>query len=95
MLPQDADMLLSIINMKLRDFYGSLDALCEDLDEDKEQITEDTFRDRIYLRWREESVYCRIAVRLSCSLCAQKENKRLRERPQQKENKRLRKQQCI
>lgn len=38
MLPQDADILLSIINMKLRDFYGSLDALCEDLDEDKEQI---------------------------------------------------------
>lgn len=38
MLPQDADMLLSIINMKLRDFYGSLDALCEDLNEDKEQI---------------------------------------------------------
>ena len=38
MLPQDAHMLLSIINMKLRDFYGSLDALCEDLDEDKEQI---------------------------------------------------------
>ena len=38
MLPQDADMLLSIINMKLRDFYGSLDALGEDLDEDKEQI---------------------------------------------------------
>ena len=38
MLPHDADMLLSIINMKLRDFYGSLDALCEDLDEDKEQI---------------------------------------------------------
>ena len=38
MLPQDADMLLSIINMKLRDFYGSLYALCEDLDEDKEQI---------------------------------------------------------
>ncbi|MFR0799588.1 MAG: DUF4250 domain-containing protein [Suilimivivens sp.] len=38
MLPQDANMLLSIINMKLRDFYGSLDALCDDLDEDKEQI---------------------------------------------------------
>ena len=38
MLPQDANMLLSIINMKLRDFYGSLDALCEDLDVDKEQI---------------------------------------------------------
>ena len=38
MLQQDADMLLSIINMKRRDFYGRLDALCEDLDEDKEQI---------------------------------------------------------
>ncbi|GFP74876.1 DUF4250 domain-containing protein [Clostridium fungisolvens] len=28
----DAFILLSIINMKLRDFYNSLDALCEDMD---------------------------------------------------------------
>lgn len=38
MLPQDPVMLLSVINLKLRDFYGSLDALCEDLDVEKEEI---------------------------------------------------------
>ena len=37
-LPKDAYMLLSIINMKLRDMYSSLDALCDDMDEDKQQI---------------------------------------------------------
>ncbi len=40
MLPQDPVLLLSFINMKLRDFYPSLDALCEDLDADKSEITE-------------------------------------------------------
>ena len=34
-LPNDPIMLLSVINLKLRDFYPTLDALCEDLDEDK------------------------------------------------------------
>ncbi len=29
-LPQDPIMLFSVINMKLRDQYGSLDLLCED-----------------------------------------------------------------
>lgn len=38
MLPQDPVMLLSMVNMKLRDQYLSLDALCEDLDEDREEI---------------------------------------------------------
>ncbi|MBQ7740196.1 MAG: DUF4250 domain-containing protein [Eubacterium sp.] len=38
MLPSDAFMLFSVINMKLRDFYPSLDALCDDLNEDKEKI---------------------------------------------------------
>lgn len=37
-LPKDPYMLLSMINMKLRDFYDSLDALCDDMDEDKQQI---------------------------------------------------------
>ena len=37
-LPKDPYMLLSIINMKLRDFYSSLDALCDDMDEDKHEI---------------------------------------------------------
>ena len=38
MLPKDPVMLLSVVNMKLRDRYASLDALCEDMDEDKAQI---------------------------------------------------------
>ena len=37
-LPKDPFMLLSVINMKLRDFYSSLDALCEDMGEIKEEI---------------------------------------------------------
>ena len=32
MIPQDPVMLLSFINLKLRDFYGSLKQLCDDLD---------------------------------------------------------------
>ncbi len=31
-------MLLSFINMRLRDFYKDLDALCEDLDVGKSEI---------------------------------------------------------
>ena len=38
MLPQDPVMLLSVINMKLRDRYASLDALCEDMDVSREEI---------------------------------------------------------
>ena len=37
-LPKDAFILLGVINMKLRDFYPSLDALCDDLGEDKNEI---------------------------------------------------------
>ena len=37
-LPSDPAMLLSYINMKLRDFYTSLDTLCKDLDIDKEEL---------------------------------------------------------
>lgn len=38
MIPKDPVMLLSFMNLKLRDFYPSLDALCEDLDADKVEI---------------------------------------------------------
>lgn len=38
-LPKDPYMLLSVVNMKLRDFYDSLDALCDDMDADKGEIT--------------------------------------------------------
>ena len=37
-LPSNAYVLLSVVNTKLRDFYSSLDALCDDLGEDKEEI---------------------------------------------------------
>ncbi len=35
MLPKDPMLLLSVVNTKLRDVYDSLDALCEDLEEDR------------------------------------------------------------
>ncbi len=38
MLPQDPYILLSYVNTKLRDQYDSLDALCDDLDADQEEI---------------------------------------------------------
>lgn len=37
-LPKDPMMLFGLINMKLRDFYPSLDALCSDLNVNKEDI---------------------------------------------------------
>ena len=37
-LPADPIMLLSVVNLKLRDFYKNLDALCEDLDADKAEL---------------------------------------------------------
>ena len=39
-IPEDPMMLYSYLNMKLRDEYPSLDALCEDLDVSKEEILE-------------------------------------------------------
>ena len=40
MVPKDPMILLSYVNLKLRDFYGSLDALCEDMDLDKAEIVD-------------------------------------------------------
>ena len=40
MLPKDPMLLLSVVNTKLRDAYDSLDALCEDLDEDRSALEE-------------------------------------------------------
>lgn len=39
-LPKDPIMLLSVINMKLRDFYPTLEALCDDLDINQEDLTD-------------------------------------------------------
>jgi len=38
MISKDPFILLSIINTKLRDTYSSLDLLCDDLDESREEI---------------------------------------------------------
>lgn len=37
-LPKDPMLLLSVVNTKLRDQYTSLDALCEDMQADREKI---------------------------------------------------------
>ena len=37
-LPKDPFMLLSVVNTKLRNYYSTLDALCDDLGENKEDI---------------------------------------------------------
>lgn len=37
-LPQDPVMLMSVINMKLRDFYTDLDALCDDMGIDRKEL---------------------------------------------------------
>ncbi|MCP1109199.1 hypothetical protein M2145_000383 [Lachnospiraceae bacterium PF1-21] len=39
-LPSDPVMLLSVINTDLRDFYPSLDALCEDRNLDKQGLVD-------------------------------------------------------
>lgn len=40
MLPQDPAMLLSYVNMKLRDQYDSLESMCDDLDIAMSEIVE-------------------------------------------------------
>ncbi len=37
-IPSDPAMLLSFVNLKLRDYYDSLDAMCDDLSLDREDI---------------------------------------------------------
>lgn len=37
-LPNDAMLCLSVVNTKLRDHYANLDALCEDLTVNKEEL---------------------------------------------------------
>ena len=37
-LPQDPFVLFSMVNTKLRDFYSSLDELCDDMNIDKDEL---------------------------------------------------------
>lgn len=39
-LPKDPIMLLSVINMKLRDFYPTLEALCDDMEINQAELTD-------------------------------------------------------
>ena len=39
-LPKDPAMLLSIVNMKLRDFYPTLTTLCEEMEIKETELTE-------------------------------------------------------
>ena len=39
-IPGDPVILLSFLNTRLRDFYPNLDALCEDLEQDKTVLTQ-------------------------------------------------------
>ena len=40
MIPKDPVMLLSFVNLKLRDYGKNLEELCEDLDMDQAEIEE-------------------------------------------------------
>ncbi|MBD5534267.1 MAG: DUF4250 domain-containing protein [Lachnospiraceae bacterium] len=40
MVPKDPVMLLSFVNMKLRDFYQDVDELCSQLDIDRKELEE-------------------------------------------------------
>lgn len=39
-LPNDPLLLMSVVNTKLRDFYPSLEALCDDLNENRAALEE-------------------------------------------------------
>ena len=55
-LPSDPIMLLSVVNLKLRDFYPSLDALCDDLDADRGSALRQPCRCGVRIRRGTESV---------------------------------------
>ena len=40
MIPQDPIMLLSFVNLKLRDYYSNLDNMCEDFDISRRELEE-------------------------------------------------------
>lgn len=38
MIPKDPVMLLSFVNLKLRDFYSSLDDMCREMELDRKEL---------------------------------------------------------
>ena len=51
-LPKDPMMLLSVVNTKLRDFHPALDALCEDMEVDRQEI--ETILQKIRYQYKED-----------------------------------------
>lgn len=39
-MPEDPVMLLSYVNLKLRDYYSGLDAMCDDMDISRAELEE-------------------------------------------------------
>ena len=57
-LPKDPAMLLSVVNMKLRDFYPSLDELCRSEDVSRSQLEQSLASLRyVYREERNQFVY--------------------------------------
>ncbi|MGN0432216.1 MAG: DUF4250 domain-containing protein [Lachnospiraceae bacterium] len=40
MIPKDPVMLLSFVNLKLRDYYPNIETMCEELDIDQKELEE-------------------------------------------------------
>ncbi|MEY8491888.1 DUF4250 domain-containing protein [Lachnospiraceae bacterium 29-91] len=56
-LPKDPMILLSVVNTKLRDHYESLDALCQDMEIEKEELTDRLGQiDYVYMEERNQFV---------------------------------------
>ncbi len=56
---KDPAILLSLLNTKLRDYYSSLEELCEDMDENPEDIKESLQRIG-YVYSREQNQFIKI-----------------------------------
>ena len=59
-LPRDPMLLLSVVNTKLRDYYHSLDALCDDMNVNKEEAVVFTFCERLIMNNTKEQRECLI-----------------------------------
>ena len=68
-LPGDPVILLGVVNTKLRDFYPSLDAMCDDMQIEKEELTEKLgmidyeYDDCIASGWHKVEMYVKIESR--------------------------------
>ena len=65
-LPGDPVILLSVVNTKLRDFYPSLEALCEDMQADQKEITDKL---KVVLQFIQDHYQKGITVQELADLC--------------------------